>query len=238
MNRILIIKAGEKLSSLSNIAGDFEDWIVEGMRVETEEIHIAAVYRGAALPSHEEIGSVLITGSSAMITDRTNWMENTEQWLQEAVRRRIPTLGICFGHQLLAIALGGTVIDNPHGVETGTVSLRLETHASSDPLLGKLTEKVSVQTCHSQVVTSLPPGALRLARTDLDENQSFVLGGHAWGIQFHPEFNKAIVKKYIEHYRPTLLKQGRDPQQMLDRCTDTPKSTSLLARFRDLSQAR
>jgi GMP synthase (glutamine-hydrolysing) len=235
VNKFLIIKAGEKLSSLAHMAGDFEDWILNGMGVETEEAHIVAVYLGAPLPSHECIRAVLITGSSAMVTDRADWMEHTEQWLREAVKRRISTLGICFGHQLLADALGGTVADNPHGVETGTVELRLDASAASDPLLGKLPDQMTVQACHGQVVKSLPPGAVRLARTDLDENQSFVIGGHAWGVQFHPEFNGAVVRKYVEHYRTTLLKQGRDPQQLLDTCADTPESASLLARFREYS---
>lgn len=238
MKKILIIKAGEKLPSLSDITGDFEDWILEAMGTETIEARIAAVNRSVELPDHDAVASVLITGSSAMVTARTDWMIRTQQWLREAISRRIPTLGICFGHQLLATALGGTVAANPKGVETGTVKLKLTSAAANDPLIGMLPNEASVQTCHSQVVAKLPLGARRLARTDLDGNQSFGIGGYAWGVQFHPEFNTDVVRKYVEHYRTTLQAQGQDPQRILDHCADTPESASLLSRFRDICQKR
>ena len=139
------------------------------------------------------VAGVVITGSHDMVTERQPWSEQAAAWLPGLVERGIPTLGICYGHQLLAHALGGEVGDNPNGREFGTVTVDLEAEAADDPLLGGLPARLPVQVCHTQSALTLPAGARRLAHGSRDANQAFVVGEAAWGVQFHPEFDAEVV---------------------------------------------
>ena len=81
--------------------------------------------RGEALPDPRSVRAVVVTGSAAMVTSREPWSERTAAWLCETVEVKTPVLGICYGHQLLAHALGGRVEDNPQGRHIGTVDVTL-----------------------------------------------------------------------------------------------------------------
>ena len=69
-----------------------------------------------------------------MVTQHLQWSERIAEWLPEAAERQIPTLGICYGHQLLAYALGGKAGNNPQGPEFGTVDVHLTKKAQNDLL--------------------------------------------------------------------------------------------------------
>ncbi|MGD2041773.1 MAG: GMP synthase, partial [Anaerolineae bacterium] len=97
---------------------------------------------------------------------------------------------------------------------------------------------LQVQLCHSQSVVRLPAGARRLASSTREPNQAYVVGGSAWGVQFHPEFNAAATIEYIHQFRDSLLDQKRDPDLLIDACVDTPLSHSLLRRFARIVRGR
>lgn len=231
MPKILIIKTGSTLPSLLDKHGDFEDWIVAGMAVDPIDALIVDVTGGTRLPKHDRITHAIVTGSHTMITESPDWGSYVEAWLREAVARRVPTLGICFGHQLLAQALGGEVGDNPNGREFGTVEVRLADAAATDNLLGGFTSPIRVHASHTQSVLRLPDQARLLARNDADANQAFGIGECAWGMQFHPEFDAEIVAGYISHHRDELVAEGKDPDRLIQSCTDTPHGAEILRRF-------
>jgi GMP synthase (glutamine-hydrolysing) len=119
---------------------------------------------------------VVITGSHAMVTGHREWSERTARWLRGAVERGIPTLGICYGHQLLAYALGGEVGDNPNGLEAGAVDVHLNGAVQDDALFAGFPSPITGYVGHHQSVLRLPPGARRLASSAMDANQIFVMG--------------------------------------------------------------
>lgn len=231
MRRILIIKVGRTLPSLITRRHDFEDWVISGMGAAREQVKIVEVNNGGTLPNYNEISGIVITGSHNMVTERLNWSEYAAKWLPGAVERQIPTLGICYGHQLLAYSLGGRVANNPKGREYGTVEVRLNDLAQNDLLLGGLGKHIMVHVCHTQSVIKLPQGAKVLAENDMDRHQAFVVGDRVWGTQFHPEFDAEIVANYINHYRELLLKGGLDPDGCLKRVADTQYGSLILTRF-------
>ena len=238
MKPCLIIKAGEKLPSLTTTPGDYEDWIAAAMGLGSSETLVVAPYRGEELPELDAIGGVVITGSGAMITDSDPWIAETAAWLREAVASNIPVLGICFGHQLLAHALGGEVDDNPVGVEVGSVTVTLQPEAQDDPLLSALPTEFIAQLTHRQSVRRLPAQAQHLASSKMEPHQAFAYGGSAWGIQFHPEFDETIVRHFIDYYRDQLQQEGRNADALTATRRPSPHCRALLSRFAALLRER
>ena len=114
------------------------------------------VFKQQDLPAPDSLAGVVITGSSAMVSAKEDWSERTAEWLLTAIREGVSVLGVCYGHQLLAHALGGCVGPNPAGRQIGTITAQLLDSGRKDPLLGHLPDSFSVQASHSEVVLDLP----------------------------------------------------------------------------------
>jgi GMP synthase (glutamine-hydrolysing) len=231
----LIIKTGTKLPSLAMVAGDYEDWMAHIAGWNSGDYRVVAVYLAEQLPAPEEVKSILITGAGAMVTDNFPWINASAEWLARAVKNQIPTLGICFGHQLLAQALGGRVDYNPNGVEVGTVPIQLTEAASGDSLFNNLSGNFRANVSHMQSALELPIGAIRLAYSEREHVHAFRYGEHTWGVQFHPEFDAEIINHYIRNYKAQLQQDGQDINALLATSTDTPESLALLKRFAQLN---
>jgi GMP synthase-like glutamine amidotransferase len=137
--------------------------------------------------------------------------------LRQAVGDEVPTLGICGGAQLLAVANGGVVTDNPDGPEIGAYLIAKRAAAANDPLFGPLPITPDVIQWHYQAVTRLPAGARQLASSPQCENQAFRVGRLAWGVQFHIETTPAVVRSWAakdtyarEHYDLDLILSRTD----------------------------
>lgn len=206
-----------------------------GLGLPAEHTRVLDVQQDGALPDYDALSAVVITGSHTMVTEQRPWSERLAAWLPGLIARRIPTLGICYGHQLLAYALGGKVADNPHGPEYGAVALILHPATQAAPLLGGLPEPVLAQMSHFQSVLALPDGAIPLAASAKDPHQAFIIAGCVWGVQFHPEFDREIVATYIREFATELQQRGVNPDAQLAGCADTPHGTRILARFGQLA---
>jgi GMP synthase (glutamine-hydrolysing) len=231
---VLILKTGETLASIRARRGDFEDWIAAGMGLARAEIDVVDARRGGPLPDPAAPAGIVVTGSSAMVTDRQPWSERAADWLRAVVGTGTPLLGICYGHQLLAHALGGVVGDNPRGREIGTVALELRKEAARDPLLRVLAEGEPVHATHLQAVLALPAGARHLAATRGDPYQAFAVADRAWGVQFHPEFDADVIRGYLAGRRDEIAAEGLDAEALHDGVRDTPGGARLLRRFAEL----
>jgi GMP synthase (glutamine-hydrolysing) len=144
-------------------------------------------------------------------------------------------LGICYGHQLLAYAMGGEVGPNPNGREFGTVEITLQAPARADSLLADMPERFFGNTSHTQSVLRLPEGATCLASSRQEGCHAFAIGPTAWGVQFHPEFDANVVRTYIDQSSHLLTAEGFSPQQLLDEVRETPEASAVLRRFAQLA---
>lgn len=234
MRQLLIIKTGDKPHSLSKVNGDYEHWIAAGMGLWHDQVKVVDVRVNAVFPDWETIAGVAITGSDSMVTDHVPWMLQTAEWLRQAVAHAVPILGICFGHQLLAQALGGQVAYNPKGLEVGTTTVTLTEQASMDPLFKGLPSRFPAQVSHRQSVIVLPATAARLASSEMDPHQAFLYAKNTWGLQFHPEFDERIIRHFVVLRRALLEEEGKDPEALLDDCTPSFEAHSLLRRFRSM----
>jgi len=230
----LIVKAGDALPALIEEKGHYEDWIIRGLGLPRLSVEVVTVYKGDELPDPGSIAGAVVTGSAALVTDREPWSERTAAWLADAVRTETPVLGICYGHQLLAHAMGGRVARNPLGREIGTVEVRLNSAAGEDRLLQGFPPSIRVHVTHIESVIELPPGARLLACSDGDPHQAFSLGPAAWGVQFHPEFDARVVRQYIEARRDAILAEGLDADALYQAACESPYGTALLRRFSEL----
>ena len=238
MPALLVIKTGDAPAPIVAKRRDFETWIAAGAGLSLNDVHIVRVFRGETLPEPTSVPGVIITGSPALVTDREPWSETTAQWLQGAVRAGVPTLGICYGHQLLAHALGGDVRNNPRGREIGTTDVKLNSAARSDALFGRFAEVLHLPVCHLQTVVRLPESATLLGSTPLDPNHIVRYANNVWGVQFHPEFDSNIVRGYIDAKREDMLREGLDADALWHSATDTADGTFVLRRFAEIARKR
>ena len=232
LNPIALIKTGSTIPEIKLEYGDFEDWFIAGLGVAT--VKQVDVYTGQPLPSISELAAVIISGSASMVSHREDWSERSAVWLKQVVASGIPVLGVCYGHQLLAHALGGVVGPNPNGRQIGTVTIKMLETCAVDPLLGYLPKEYMVQTSHVEAVLELPAGAQRLAVSPLDENFIIRFADNAWGVQFHPEFSAPVMEQYIIRRSKALREEGLDPDTLRSGVQKTDLALSVLKKFSGL----
>ncbi len=169
----------------------FGAWLVEA----GAELDVRRPYRGDALPDDlGQHGALLVLGGEMGATDDEHWwIPRTRELVRTAAAARTPTLGICLGHQLCTVALGGTIRRNPAGQQLGVLEVGWAPDAAADPLLGVAVGARIAVHWNDDVVDELPPDAVRLATAPGGEVQAARLAETVWGVQLHPEVDAKVV---------------------------------------------
>ena len=226
---ITILRLGAPSAETCARLGGYEDWIAQNLTTATRSIDIIG---GEAPPAHADCRGVILTGSAHSVNERQPWSEALRPWLQEAVARELPVFATCYGHQLLADALGGTVGANPNGMEIGNITLNRLPACDDDPLFAPLPATFSANAWHSESVLQLPPGAVALVANDHDPHHAYRLGKNAWGVQFHPEFAQEAMRDIIAQNRAHIA----DADALIAAVPAAqPHATALLQRFAQLA---
>ncbi|TCZ81436.1 glutamine amidotransferase [Lysobacter sp. N42] len=226
----LILETGQPVASMRRHGG-FPHWIRTAAALGRDAAVVVDVERGQPLPTHDGWAGVIVTGSGAMVTDRHDWSETTAVWLREAAHGGLPLLGICYGHQLIAHALGGEVGWHPDGREMGTVEVQRLAPANDDPLFSGLPDRFAAQATHLQSVLRVPEGATLLARSAHDPVHAFRWGDAVWGVQFHPEFSTVHMRGYVRARHAALRGEGLCPVATERGVSATPHARRVLRRF-------
>lgn len=230
MKPFLILETGTPIPALRRHGG-FGHWIRVAAGLHGRQVRSCFVADGEALPDAADHAGVLVTGSGAMVTERAGWSERSAAWLRDAAHAGVPLFGICYGHQLLAHALGGQVDYNPRGREMGTVPVATLDAAAADPLFAGLGGDFAAHTTHLQSVLAPPPEATVLARSERDDCQAFRWGEATWGVQFHPEFNTGMMRGYIQARADALAQEGTCHRALLREVRPAPAARRVLKRF-------
>lgn len=158
----------------------------------------------------QSFDGVIISGSqSSVYDDHRPWIQTLSRWVEGAIADGLPILGVCWGHQLLAQLLGGTVKGGSY--ELGYVEVEQEV---DDPIWDGIPDPFTVFATHSDHVVALPPDATLLASNETGV-QAF-RQEQVYAMQFHPEYDRQTARAMI-HSKDL---PEADVQDALDTCTD------------------
>ena len=229
--KILILKTGNTIKSLLDTGKDFEHWFADYSGLCKTNFMVRSLHLEEPLVDLRQVAGIVITGSPAYVTDKENWNFTGAEYVMRAHKSGTPILGVCYGHQLLAWAFGGKVDFNAEGRKIGTIPIELTESAKDDLLFGGLPDAFDVNVSHQQSVVRLPPDAVTLALGSSDILQAFRLGDKTWGIQFHPEFSKEVIREYIQARATKIREEGLDPDELYDQASNTPNSVIIFQKF-------
>ena len=162
-----------------------------------ETIRTYEVAQGVFPKSVDECKGWIITGSPASAYDDDQWIKDLIEFTQKAHEQNKKILGICFGHQLIAHALGGEIENSNKGWGVGVreFNLQTETPLISKEVATELNNKCALLFSHQDQVIKLPPNAVNIAGDDFCPHQIYAIDEHIFSIQGHPEFTVEYAKK-------------------------------------------
>jgi GMP synthase (glutamine-hydrolysing) len=157
----------------------------------------ADLYAGSApAPNPDDYAGLIFMGGPMSVNDPLPWLAREMRWIERAVRRGQPVLGVCLGAQLIAKALGARVYRNPVK-EVGWFEIEFTPAAARDRLFAGAEPRELVLQWHGETF-ELPAGAVHLAFSDACRHQAFRLGESAYGLQFHLEVTPAMIADWCE----------------------------------------
>jgi len=187
-------KDGEKFTRLIHLVRP--DWTLTSFNVKD----------GVFPQDMSDFDGVIITGSPASVHDDAPWVRRLTSVIQQLYANHIPMFGACYGHQAIAVALGGKVEANPHGWVFGltTSTLTPPTTTKRAPWMRDLPQTLYQYGAHVEAVTRLPEGAEVVSTSDLCATTGFVIGKDVYTTQNHPEMTADFIAALIEEYDAKL----------------------------------
>jgi GMP synthase-like glutamine amidotransferase len=144
---------------------------------------------GEALPDPNSLEAILLTGSAAGVYDDLDWIAPLERFVRAAYRARIPMAGICFGHQLIALALGGTVRKSEKGWGLGR---HIYDVVPGNGVIDA--EKIAIAASHQDQVIEPPAGATTIFHSEFTPHAGILYANDsAMSVQPHPEFTVSFA---------------------------------------------
>ena len=147
------------------------------------------------LPPHTEFDALVVTGSRASVYWDEDWIDPLIEYVGEAAADGVPILGVCYGHQVLAEALGGRVA----GMDDFELGYNTIEQVDDDLLFKGIGDEFTVFTSHGDTVVDLPPGAELIARND--HGVHGFRRDDCWGVQFHPEYDIETAREIADSKR-------------------------------------
>jgi GMP synthase (glutamine-hydrolysing) len=192
-------------------------WFAEWLDDVGVALTVIAGHRGDQIPeSAAGYDGLLVLGGQMNAYDDVPcpWLVPTRQLIARSVADGTPFLGVCLGHQLAAVALGGTVTKNPAGQATGLTPVALTEAGHEDPLLAAPGPARRAVQLNEDIVAQLPPGAAALAVAPDATVQAARFGERAWGVQFHPEASPEIFASWTQGKPASCWPEGVDIDQV------------------------
>jgi GMP synthase (glutamine-hydrolysing) len=194
------------------------EWLVEA----GAGLDVRKPYAGDGLPATlDDHDAMVVLGGSMGADDDADhaWLTDVKELVRVAAGRGVPTWGICLGHQLCAVALGGEVVRNPRGQQIGVLDVGWHPDAVEDPLFARVPRPTRAAQWNNDIVVTLPRGAQPLARTGHAELQAARFAPTVWGVQWHPEAGGDIVRVWADNDRDEAIERGVDVDEYVGHVT-------------------
>ena len=179
--------------------GSIENWLEET----GYEVSHTQFFNEESLPKLEDIDLLIVMGGPMSVYDESEypWLKEEKAFIRRAIEAKKRVLGICLGAQLISVAMGAEVMQNPLK-EIGWFPV--EAVESEESSIFKFPDKIEVFHWHGETF-SLPKGAVRLAKSTACENQAFQIGNNVIGLQFHLETTALSAQSIVENCRDELV---------------------------------
>ncbi|MFZ5963374.1 type 1 glutamine amidotransferase [Thalassococcus sp. BH17M4-6] len=185
--KIGILQTGLAPAELAARTGEYPEMFADLLKGHGFEFEAWAVVNGDFPPGAEAAEGWLITGSRHGAYEDLPWIPPLEALIRDIVAAERPLVGVCFGHQIIAQALGGRVEKFARGWSIGPTAYDLDGRT------------VTLNAWHQDQVTALPPGAKVIGHSDFCANAALLYPGRAISVQPHPEYDDAFIQGLIDH---------------------------------------
>ena len=203
---------------------------------EAELVFVNAVENDVSQINPEAYDGVILGGSGQYYLSNGDgldtWLAPVFKFLDVVFEKNIPTIGICFGCQILALYQGGKVVRDENLRQAGSLESYVLSGATSDPIFSNLPEKFLANFGHKDTPVNLPDHLVPLTKTDKVPCTAFrVADKKVWGIMFHPELNSQRNRERLAMVPDYAGNIESLKQYMNDNIKETPEANTLLATF-------
>ena len=209
MARITIIETGRVPRTYRERHGSFPDMFkrMVGAEDPSATFEVVSIPDGEALPDPREVEAILITGAAAGVYDGLDWIAPLEAFVRSVHAQGTPMVGVCFGHQLIAQALGGVVRKSEKGWGIGRHVYQV---APDNGVIDGA--QLAIPCSHQDQVVEAPSGARTVLSSDFTPHAGLLYeGGTTFSVQPHPEFDVGFANVCCE------LREGQAPDAVVAR---------------------
>ncbi|MDP5208608.1 MULTISPECIES: gamma-glutamyl-gamma-aminobutyrate hydrolase family protein [unclassified Microbulbifer] len=210
--KIGVLKTDDVRKELVDEFGEYPEMFADLLRSQDPALAFSTyeVQHGHYPDRIDEVDAYLITGSKAGVYDHKDWISPLMDFVRKLHEAKKPTIGICFGHQLIAQALGGKTCKSDKGWGLGVHTYEMQETPSwmSEPMA-----KFSLLVTHQDQVETLPPGGRVLASSEFCPMAMLQVDDHMLSFQAHPEFSKpyshSLMELRREAFGEALVEKGQ-----------------------------
>jgi GMP synthase-like glutamine amidotransferase len=211
MMKIGILLVGRASEDLVDEYGTYAEMLIALINTEEQvfEFKTFNILDNEFPKDHLECDGWIVTGSPHGVYEDHSWIPTVSQLINNVYEANLPIFGVCFGHQLIAQALGGHVEKSEKGWGLGLHTYQVN---NKPDYMSNLSEEVTLNICHQDQVLQPPQGATVYAKSEFCENAGFYIKDKVLTMQAHPEFLVDFTKALLTARRDvTIPKEFVDP---------------------------